>query len=50
MQLTSDELLYIKNLIKTSGDIGCHWRIGLMKDFVDCKKLYEKIERMICQK
>lgn len=42
--MTIDELKYLRNLIATSGDMGCKWRIGDMKEFVDCSELYKKIE------
>ena len=47
--LSIDELKYLRNLIKVSGDCGYSWKIGNMSTMVDCNKLVEKIERIIWQ-
>ena len=46
--LTNDEILYLKNLIATSGDIGYSWKIGDMKEIVIVRDLYNKLENIIC--
>lgn len=50
MKFTIDELKYLRNLIVSSGDMGYRWKIGDMKEMIDCYKLESKIREIICQK
>lgn len=47
MELTKDELMYIRNLIKTSGDLGYSFKIGNMVNMINCNDLFNKIAEVL---
>lgn len=47
MTFTNDELKYIRNLIATSGDMGCKCRVGNMEKLISCSKLKMKIDKAL---
>lgn len=47
MSFTKDELIYLRNLLKVSGDLSCRWRIGEMKRPIKCSDLFQKIDDLL---